>query len=106
MSEHDGRTVERQTHTLLSGTRPFELVGKERAARPTRAAASRRSGSSPTAASVTPVAAEHQITARAHAIYIDRTSSGRWGDAISDWVQAERELGGDPAGSDERPFTI
>lgn len=35
---------------------------------------------------------EEDIRARAREIYLARIGSGVWGDPVSDWLQAEREL--------------
>ena len=45
-----------------------------------------------------------KIRARAHEIYLGRVASGRFGDAASDWSQAERELLADAAAAEVRSF--
>jgi hypothetical protein len=52
-----------------------------------------------TAGSSEPLTAD-RIRARAYEIYLTRDQNGQRGDAVSDWLEAERELGGSPERAD------
>jgi hypothetical protein len=69
--------------------RKYTMPNKSRQNRKAQQVSDARAGQSP-------VHASESIRRRAHEIYCDRVNRGAGGDALSDWLQAERELNVEP----------